>query len=259
MELDFFKYQGTGNDFVMIDGMDDPVHLSPGFIKHCCDRRFGIGADGLIQLMRHENHDFEMLYFNADGKPGSMCGNGGRCAVQFAIDKDYVKENCRFWAADGSHEAWYLSDGLISLQMNDVKQVKRMGDDFFLDTGSPHFVRFVNAIENYDVFSEGRAVRNNPTFKDAGTNVNFIEWQNEKLFVRTYERGVEEETLSCGTGVTASAIVAGTMRSNEKMQEIHVNTRGGALIVKFRIAPDGYSEIRLEGPAAFVFNGKIKV
>lgn len=259
MELSFEKYQGTGNDFIILDGWDKRISLTEDQIRFCCDRRFGIGADGLMVIHKHPEADFEMLYYNADGKPGSMCGNGGRCIVKYAFSKGYVKNTTRFLAVDGLHEASILPDGIISLRMGDVTGVNRKGEDFFLNTGSPHYVRYAKKVENFDVVGEGKAIRYNEEFRQEGTNVNFIEWQQDILFVRTYERGVEDETLSCGTGVTASALVTAFL--NDTLQEgaISVKTLGGALKVCFKKSGNGFTDIKLEGPAEYVFDGKIKL
>ena len=257
--MEFYKYQGTGNDFIIVDGIQHSAQLSIAQIQKCCDRRFGIGADGLIVLKPHPDYDFEMEYYNADGHPGSMCGNGGRCIVHFAWSKGYVKEQCRFLAADGIHEAILLRNGNISLEMKDVKGIQTVNSDFFLNTGSPHHIRFVKDIENFNVFTEGKTIRNNERYKKEGTNVNFVEWIGDRLFVRTYERGVEEETLSCGTGVTAAAIVAGNIGNNEKSNKINIKTRGGDLAVSYTVNDTGFSDIRLEGPATFVDKGIIEL
>ncbi len=259
MEMEFYKYQGTGNDFIIVDGIQHSAQLSIAQIQKCCDRRFGIGADGLIIIKSHPDYDFEMEYYNADGHVGSMCGNGGRCIVHFALSKGYVKKQCRFLAVDGIHEAILLRNGNISLQMKDVKGIQTVDNDFFLNTGSPHHIRFVKDIENFNVFKEGNTIRNNERYKKEGTNVNFAEWIGDRLFVRTYERGVEEETLSCGTGVTAAAIVAGNTRNNEKSNTINIKTRGGDLAVSYTVNDTGFSDIRLEGPATFVYKGIIEL
>jgi diaminopimelate epimerase len=255
MELSFYKYQGTGNDFVMIDDRGETLDLSDlNLIKALCDRKFGIGADGLIAIRNHPDFDFEMIYFNADGSQ-SMCGNGARCAVAFSSFLGIVNGKTRFLAIDGAHEA-ILNGDQVELLMGDVKEIATQSDDFFVNTGSPHHIRFVDKADGYPVYEEGRAIRNRSEYAPAGTNVNFVEAITEdEVFVRTFERGVEDETLSCGTGVTAAAIVYGTQ---QHQNHIKINTLGGRLSVKFESNPDGsFSKIWLIGPAEQVFSGKI--
>lgn len=253
--IDFFKYQGTGNDFIIIDGREKNPALTTEQIRLLCDRRLGIGADGLMYLLPSANCDFEMKYFNADGNEGSMCGNGGRCLVRFAADKGIHRTQYRFMAIDGFHLAEIDHQGWIRLKMGDVKAVQHDGIDHILHTGSPHFVRMVNEVKNLPVFEEGRAIRNSKPFAAEGINVNFVETLDDHtIFVRTYERGVEDETLSCGTGVTACALVSA---HNEKgFNQVDVQTRGGSLSVEFdKIGPEQYENIWLCGPATFVFSG----
>ncbi|WP_202923783.1 diaminopimelate epimerase [Pontibacter fetidus] len=258
MAISFYKYQGTGNDFVMIDNrkMTFPGE-NEALVKHLCDRRVGIGADGLILLQDHPDYDFEMVYYNADGRVGSMCGNGGRCTVRFARHLGVIEDVACFLAADGEHQASIERD-LIQLKMNDVQGVEHIGKDYYLNTGSPHYIRFVDDVQTIDVFEEGRAIRYNDRFAAVGTNVNFVQKTGEnEIFVRTYERGVEDETLSCGTGVTAAALVAGL----EGMQSpVKVKVLGGELEVAFeRSGNDGFKYIYLIGPARQVFTGTVTV
>ena len=258
--LHFCKYQGTGNDFVMVDDRANQFDAADHqLVRHLCDRRRGIGADGLILLRQHPEYDFEMVYFNADGHLGSMCGNGGRCTVAFARQLGVIENNTRFLAADGPHEARIEADGLVHLRMQDVRGQQEIDEyGVFLDTGSPHLVRFepTGTLSGLDVFAEGRALRNGALFRQKGTNVNFVEapvapdqpWQ-----VRTYERGVEDETLSCGTGVTAVALAASR---HGAASPVHLRTPGGELQVAFEALPDGsFTHIYLSGPATFVFEG----
>ena len=260
MQINFFKYQGTGNDFIIIDAWEIPVALTTAQIAFLCDRRFGIGADGLMILTKSKQYDFEMIYYNADGEPGSMCGNGGRCLVQFAMKAGYIQKQTTFIAADGLHEAKLLDqDNWISLKMGDVDEVAiRSENECFLNTGSPHLIQWVNNPNQVDVKAVGSEIRNNDEFKLIGTNVNFVSVENEVVFVRTYERGVEDETWSCGTGVTASVLAASaTNRLHEHANFAHVKTLGGQLIVRFVKQKVGFSNIWLEGPAIFVFKGAI--
>ncbi|MFT7364139.1 MAG: diaminopimelate epimerase [Algoriphagus sp.] len=255
MELIFYKYQGTGNDFVMIDDRQKLIDTSDlSSISRLCDRRFGIGADGLILIRNHPDYDFEMIYFNADGSQ-SMCGNGARCAVAFADFLEIIKGKTHFLAIDGPHEA-AIDSGKIHLKMADASKVQSSGADYFLNTGSPHHIRFVENASTYPVFEEGKHIRYDEAYSPAGTNVNFVEKiTGDQIFVRTYERGVEDETLSCGTGVTAAALAFAADQTNAY---IKINTLGGQLSVKFNSNPDGsFSEIWLIGPAEQVYQGKI--
>lgn len=260
--LQFFKYQGTGNDFVMIDNRaahfpdkgsvgEDKVR---NLIMKLCHRKFGIGADGLILIQDHPAVDFEMVYFNADGSQ-SMCGNGSRCAVRFASDLGIIEDKTTFMTIDGKHEA-HLEEKLVHLKMNKVNQVKFLENDFFINTGSPHHIRFAKDVQHINVYEEGRKIRYNEMYHAAGTNVNFAEVINEKeIFVRTYERGVEDETLSCGTGVTAVALAS----SYKKMSSpVTVKTLGGTLKVSYDTARENvFDNIYLIGPAQKVFKGVI--
>jgi diaminopimelate epimerase len=252
----FAKYQGTGNDFIMIDDREGtfPAH-DVALIEHLCHRRFGIGADGLILLRNHATADFEMLYHNADGKIGSMCGNGGRATVQFAHDLGVFESNTTFMAADGLHDA-HLKDNWVHLKMSDVRAVEKDSDSFFMNTGSPHYVKWVSSIDAFNVFENGRNLRYSDRFAPAGTNVNFMEKMGNVLNVRTYERGVEDETYSCGTGVTACAISA----SFSGMQSpVQIQTKGGQLAVSFELKNDVYTNIYLMGPAVKVFEGTFEL
>jgi len=258
METRFFKYQGTGNDFIMIDNRNLLFNTAnTETIKKMCDRRFGIGADGLILLESHAAYDFQMVYFNSDGNPSSMCGNGGRCLVQFAHDMGVIKKETTFVAIDGEHDA-FLKDGLVHLKMIDVTQVEVNKDFYFLNTGSPHYVSYVNDIQSFPVYEEGYKIRNIERFKEKGTNVNFIEKTADALWVRTYERGVEDETLSCGTGVTAAALLSA--HNENGFNTVLVTTPGGHLRVEFdKIDDQHFENIWLCGPADFVFKGTIEI
>lgn len=259
MRTGFVKYQGTGNDFIIVDNRNQSVHLSSDKIRELCDRHFGIGADGLMLLQNHEGYDFEMLYFNSDGLPGSMCGNGGRCIVRYFAQLDNSVNDFHFLAPDGEHQASIIDSGIVSLKMNDAGDLVKLDDGFLIDTGSPHFICLVSDVDALDVFAEGRKIRYGSAFLEKGVNVNFIEWTNGKLKVRTYERGVENETLSCGTGVTASALLAHHLGWLSGAEECRIITKGGELNVRFAFDHGRYSRIYLEGPAKFVFKGEIEI
>ena len=256
MQTAFNKYQGTGNDFIIIDNRDGSFNPEDtALINKLCDRRFGIGADGLILISLHKTFDFEMKYFNSDGNEGSMCGNGGRCTAAFAQKIGVAREKQKFYAFDGPHEA-QIKEGIVRLQMSDVTRFTKVKGNYFINTGSPHYVSFVKNVKELDVYNEGKKLRYSDDFKPGGTNVNFVELKNDGIFVRTYERGVEDETLSCGTGVTASAI-ASVLSGHFDTNVINVRTLGGDLSVEFKINKDNVTDIWLSGPATFVFEGKI--
>lgn len=254
--LQFYKYQGTGNDFVIMDNREGKISLTTEQVKHICDRRFGIGADGLMLLNRLQGYDFEMKYYNADGRESSMCGNGGRCLTKFAYDIGIHKSSYLFLAVDGEHEAEISEHGWIRLKMKDVLGIHHHHGDAVLDTGSPHYIKSVQQIMELNVFEEGRSIRNSKDFVAKGINVNFVEQENKHIIVRTYERGVEDETYSCGTGVTAAALV---FAHNEKgFNHVDVKTKGGNLAVEFnKINDQEFKDIWLCGPAEFVFTGTI--
>jgi diaminopimelate epimerase len=258
MTIQFNKYQGAGNDFVIIDNRNNGFNPDDYvLINRLCDRRFGIGADGLILICKSESNDFEMKYFNSDGKIGSMCGNGGRCSSDFAIKHGIAKTKLSFKAADGLHNA-IAENGIIRLQMNDPKEPALVNGSYFINTGSPHYVIFRNDIDNIDVYTEGKKFRWADEFAPGGTNVNFVEVGKDSIYVRTFERGVEEETLSCGTGVTASAI-ATVLSGHLDTKSVKVRTKGGNLSVSFTIADKKITDIWLSGPATFVYKGEIEI
>ena len=259
MKLTFEKYHGAGNDFIILDGWNQVPELSHQQIRLLCDRHFGIGADGLMIIKPHTVFAFEMLYYNSDGAPGSMCGNGGRCITRFAMGKKYVGEKAVFLANDGPHEAVLLPDHYIGLQMKNVDCVINKGADLFIDTGSPHYIRKVDNVSELDVCSEGRKIRFNEEYKSHGTNVNFVMPFADGFFVRTYERGVEAETLSCGTGVTAVALSTAYIEKSTGNNNIKIFTRGGELRVRFHFDGTKFNDIWLEGPAEFVFQGVIEI
>jgi diaminopimelate epimerase len=260
MEINFDKYEGTGNDFVMIDNRNN---LFPKkevkLIAHLCDRKFGIGADGLILLENDSETDFKMVYFNSDGNQSSMCGNGGRCLVAFAKKLNIIQNTASFTASDGIHHATISNDNSVALQMKDVDSIKTDSNYTFLDTGSPHHIEMVSAISKVEVKSQGAAIRYGAIYGSVGANVNFVEQINENTFsIRTYERGVEDETLSCGTGATAVAIAMNFIEKTNS-NTITINVQGGKLEVSFDKMDSHYSNVFLKGPASFVFQGKINI
>ena len=254
--IEFFKYQGTGNDFVMIDNRDLQFPKERELIEKLCDRRFGIGGNGLILLENDDHSDFKMVYYNSDGNESTMCGNGGRCIVAFAHFLDIFEDKTTFEAIDGVHEA-EIKNGIVKLKMSDVNSIKNIDENFELNTGSPHFVQFVNDVENFEVYKNGNEIRNSATYRNEGINVNFVEEISpEEIFVRTYERGVEDETYSCGTGVTASALV---FLTDKNQKEVQVKVLGGNLKVYAEQDGNSFKNIWLEGPAKQVFKGKISL
>ncbi len=260
MTFHFYKYQGTGNDFILADNRKNEYQLTTEQIHHLCDRRFGIGADGLMFLQEKNGFDFEMKYYNADGREGSMCGNGGRCMTKFAYQLGIHRELYRFVASDGVHEAEIDMDGIVSLKMRDVKSIRRFHSDFILDTGSPHYIKMVTNVADIDVYKKGSEIRHSREFEEEGINVNFVEQLREadKISVRTYERGVEDETFSCGTGVTAAALVC--YHNENGYNDVEVKTLGGILTVEFdRIDDNKYENIWLCGPAEKVYEGAVEV
>ncbi|MGI6290968.1 MAG: diaminopimelate epimerase [Bacteroidales bacterium] len=255
--LEFYKYHGAGNDFILLHDPDKTFDTRPNYIYQLCHRRLGIGADGLILIHSHHRKDidFEMRYFNADGYEGSMCGNGGRCALAFAKKMQIIADEGVFIGVDGAHYGKIINEkgnlAEISLQMKNVENIGNFEDGFFLDTGSPHVVKFVENIKNIDVITEGKRIRHHPHFPK-GTNVNFVEINDNYLFVRTFERGVEDETLSCGTGVTASSL-SYSMKKN--INTVNVKTLGGEFNVSFQKKNSSFKNIFLQGPTCFVFKG----
>lgn len=290
MTIPFYKYQGTGNDFALID-QRETVYLTKAdtnIIRQLCDRRFGIGGDGLMLLQQKEGFDFEMVYFNADGTEGSMCGNGGRCLTAFAHFLGVFEKKCTFWAIDGAHEAVVaplppkgvthsplelpyspLGSGVwVELKMIDVamSSIEQGNDYFLMNTGSPHYVVFVEDLTDINVYENGRAIRYSERFEKEGVNVNFVEiapppqeGEIRGIGVATYERGVEDETFSCGTGVTAAAIAYHL--KNGAATEVPIKTKGGQLAVKFSKNTEGgiFENVWLCGLATRVFGGSIEV
>jgi diaminopimelate epimerase len=260
MQLEFYKYQGAGNDFVMIDNRSGffPKEDTQ-LIARLCDRRFGIGGDGLILLENDTDTDFKMVYYNSDGNQSSMCGNGGRCLVAFAKDMQVIENETTFIATDGLHHASFEDKGLVSLQMIDVPAIDIKKDYSFLNTGSPHHVQMVEDLEHYNVKENGASIRYGELYGKPGSNVNFVKKIDETTFrLRTYERGVEDETLACGTGATAVAI-AMNATGQTNATAINVNVEGGKLVVSFDKNENGFTNVFLKGPAEFVFKGTINV
>ncbi|WP_341214828.1 diaminopimelate epimerase [uncultured Wocania sp.] len=257
MQQIFYKYQGTGNDFVMIDNRLQTFDKNnTKHIAFLCDRRFGIGADGLILLENHDKVDFKMVYYNADGNQSSMCGNGGRCLVAFAKQLGVISNKAIFEAIDGLHHATIEGD-IVKLQMQNVEAVENHKSHVFLNTGSPHHVQFEENLENFDIKTKGAKIRYGVPYNEAGSNVNFVKKQSDTSFkVRTYERGVENETLSCGTGVTAVALAMHYIGETEK-NLITLQTQGGNLQVSFNIENGIYNNVWLIGPAKLVYQGSI--
>ena len=258
MKIEFTKYQGTGNDFVIIDnrkGEFDKSNIE--LIQHFCDRKFGIGSDGLILIENHKVCDFNMVFYNPDGSQ-SFCGNGSRCAVAFAKELGLISDFAKFNSTDGYHEATINPKGLVKLKMHNVSNIEVSESHHYMDTGSPHYNCFEKNVDAIDIVARGREIRYNERFKEIGTNVNFIEHLSNGIKVRTYERGVENETLSCGTGVTACAL--STALVNETLSgEIKVSTTGGDLSVSFVQIEGGFEDVWLIGPTKYVFKGEIEV
>ncbi len=261
MKQTFYKYQGTGNDFILIDNrLQQFNHQQPELIARLCDRRFGIGADGIMFLQVKEAFDFEMVYYNADGKPSSMCGNGGRCIVAFAKFLGLIDRETNFLAVDGPHYAKISEKGdWVSLQMIDVNTIKHDNKAYVLDTGSPHYVELVENLEQKNVFQDGFAIRNNSIYQQDGININFVEPRGDGFFVRTFERGVEDETYACGTGATAVALTMAKHQQKTGAVFTPIKVLGGDLSVKFNYDGKTFSDIFLEGPAVQVFSGEISI
>jgi diaminopimelate epimerase len=258
-KLHFFKYQGTGNDMIILDNRNwSYTSLTQERIRLLCDRRFGIGADGLMLLNPHTGYDFEMKYYNSDGRESAMCGNGARCLVKFAYDLGIHKNEYSFIAADGPHLAEIDDKGIVSLKMKDVAGIDEYHGDFILNTGVPHYVKMVSEVMDIDVYHKGMDIRYSSEFAKEGINVNFVEQRRpDEIIVRTYERGVEDETLSCGTGVTASALAS--YHNEVGYNYVKVITKGGKLTVRFdRTGNNSYENVWLCGPAVKVFEGSIE-
>lgn len=261
MKIEFEKYHGAGNDFILVDNSLRNFPKEQRLIEQLCHRRYGIGADGLILLEKHPDFDFEMLYFNADGRLGSMCGNGGRCAVVFARKSGLIHESANFLAVDGPHIATITDTNQVKLSMNPVNKVETAGDNYIFNTGSPHFVTFIDNLQDLDVVAEGKKIRYGEAYRSAGINVNFASLAGTTCSMRTYERGVEDETLSCGTGTVAVAIAVSLRQNNNSLlQEYSIQATGGKLKVYFSKNEKGnFTEIFLEGPVQPVFTGIVEI
>lgn len=259
MNIHFHKYQGAGNDFILIDHRSTPLkNIDNNLVKQLCDRRFGIGADGLMFLLAHNEYDFEMVYYNADGNLGSMCGNGGRCIVAFAKHLGIIEHETEFLAVDGVHYAKITAEGRwVELQMIDVEHISKDENAFVLNTGSPHYVKEVVNLKEMDVFTAGKNIRNNETYQDQGINVNFVEDVGSHLFVRTFERGVEDETYACGTGATAVALAMAKHLHQSGHIETPIEVLGGKLQIKFDYDGQNFTNVFLCGPAEKVFEGDV--
>ncbi len=267
MKIQFHKYHGTGNDFILIDNRDHAFnkYVDEDLLQDMCNRHLGIGADGLMLFEDSAKYDFNMRYFNPDGKEATMCGNGGRCITFFAHSIGQLKKKqTQFKAVDGIHHAEILetkqNQALVNLKMINVENITHHNNGYIIDTGSPHYIEFVKDVDNIEVVKEGRAIRHAPFFAEkGGINVNFVEIKRDGIFVRTYERGVENETLSCGTGATASAI-AFIINQGKQIIQIPVKTKGGLLKVHVNEHNrEKFSNIWLEGPANFIFKGEIEI
>lgn len=255
MKIKFDKYQGAGNDFIILT--EQSRELSQTEIAKLCDRRFGIGADGLMIVLKSEKHDFKMKYYNSDGFEGSMCGNGGRCIAKYAIAHKLASDKMVFEAIDGLHHA-KLMDNFIHLSMNNVSDIKEYDDGLFLNTGSPHFVKFVDNINSIDVYHKGLELADDSRFSPERTNVNFVEFDLKTSKIATFERGVENETLACGTGTVAAAIAL-NFKGKTSKEFIKFTAKGGNLSVGFTKYNNTYKDIVLSGPAEFVFTGEIEL
>lgn len=259
----FYKYHGAGNDFILFNFMEHQVELNQEQIAFLCDRNKGVGADGLMMLLPSSEYDFIMKYFNSDGNEGSMCGNGGRCILSFAYDMGIKRDDYQFVAVDGVHEGRILqkkgTEKIVEIKMNDVSNIKVQKSYIEMNTGSPHYIKFDDDIHALDVLKLGRRIRNSKKYVEEGINVNFVQANHQELFVRTYERGVENETQACGTGVTAASIAA-SIQQDLKYKSFQIKTLGGQLEVRFRTKNGkDFNHIFLTGPAKFVFEGHIEI
>jgi diaminopimelate epimerase len=257
MLVEFYKYQGTGNDFVIIDLRTNNIQLTSENITTICDRKFGIGSDGIILINDHKDYDFEMKFFNPDGS-SSFCGNGSRCSVLYNFHHGFIQRKCNFLTNDGVHEAIVKTDEIVRVSINSPQQFAELKNESFeINTGSPHYIQFMSEINCIDFLTYCKSIRNNKNYKKEGININLVKVKNSKLIIRTYERGVENETLSCGSGVTAAALAFGY--KNSKLNKVHVQTLGGDLTVDFKRNKNIFSDIYLSGPSSFVFKGELNI
>ncbi|MDG1763343.1 MAG: diaminopimelate epimerase [Flavobacteriaceae bacterium] len=261
MIIRFDKYQGAGNDFLILDNREEKYSsLTTAQIHFLCNRNKGVGADGLILIHTDNSSDFRMQYFNSDGKESTLCGNGGRCAVAFAKDKKITSNNIIFNASDGLHSAFYKNSIEVKIEMKEVNEFSKVGDGFIADTGSPHYVCLVDDVQAVNVEEEGSAIRYSEAFMPEGINVNFVEKVDATHYnIRTYERGVEGETLACGTGAVAAALALHYMKQSEGEKNLNLSALGGDLNVSFKVEDGKYHQIFLKGPAKFVFSGAIEL
>ena len=254
--INFSKFHGAGNDFIMINAIKNEIVLSEELIFKMCDRRTGIGADGLIILMHSDNHDFRMRYYNCDGKESTFCGNGGRCIAAFAHQQGIIKNEATYEAVDGIHKAKVTetssNEYLVELTMRDILSYKLDDNSLLIDTGSPHYVKKVMNLDTMDVYAEGAKIRYDKNISSDGVNVDFLLNDNGNIRIRTYERGVENETLACGTGVTASAMAASLWYGGN---DIDIYTQIAKLNVRFDKENNTFKNVVLTGPAAHVFDG----
>ena len=261
MWLDFYKYEATGNDFIVIDNRKQLFDITNNYlVQRLCNRKFGIGSDGLLILQSHNLYDFEMIYLNLDGKIGSFCGNGARCMILFAHKLHLFKNKTLFWSIDGLHQGYLKNTkNEVTIKMKDIERINYHNNDFIIDSGSPHYIKFEPDIKSIDIVKEGRKIRNDNAFKGEGINVNFVTIIDNKLHIRTYERGVEDETLSCGTGAVASSVAYSIKNRYYNDNQVKLNTLGGSLEVEFEKIDNRYQNIYLKGNVREVFNGRINI
>ncbi len=262
MEITFYKYHGAGNDFILVDNRGEvfPEDRDP-LIASLCARHTGIGADGLILIEQDPEADFRMIYFNCDGKEASMCGNGGRCAVHLASALGIIQKTCRFKAFDGMHQGEIVSENLVRISMRPVLSFERKDNDLVIDSGSPHYLVWKKMAKSEDITGMAREIRYSPAYREDGINVDYMQKTGPgQLFIKTYERGVEAETLACGTGVVASALGLALREELYGYQKVAVDTLGGRLWVEFeRTAESIFRNIRLTGPVISVFTGRFSL